>query len=70
MCDEEKVAEKLGPMGTNGPRRQLARGVLEDKINHVEQRLHALIALRNSIAWDALSSEVEESLWRYFSRRD
>ena len=68
MYDEKRSENTAGPTN-EGAMRQSARGVLEDKIDRAEQRLHALVALRNSIAWNALRPEDEESLWRYFSSR-
>ena len=69
MRDGEEAENTEGPMINEVAMRQSARGVLEDEIDRAEQRLHALVALRNSIAWNALRPEVEESLWRYFSSR-
>lgn len=69
MCNEERK-EKLGPTGTGSglATRQSAKGVLDDKIRHAEEYLNGLIALSQSIPWNVLRAEDEESLWRYFSR--
>ena len=74
MCDEEKAENTAGPMGTGTVEmrasRESARGVLNDKIKRAEERLVSLGILSKVIPWDLLQKEDEESLWRYFTRRN
>ena len=74
MCDEKKAEKTPGPMGAGTVEmrasRQSARGVLNDKIKCAEERLVSLGILSKVIPWDLLQKEDEESLWRYFTRRN
>lgn len=73
---DEKAAENtagtidhqslMGSPAAGKAMRQSAQGVLKDEINRAENHLNALNALLNVIPWNALRSEDEEALWRYF----
>ncbi len=67
----EEAEDTAGPMGTvRVGERQSAKGVLDDKIRRAEEYLNGLIVLSQSIPWNVLREEDEESLWRYFARRN
>ena len=70
MCNEE-AEDTAGPMDTvRVSERQSAKGVLGGKIRCAEEHLNGLIALSRAIPWGVLRPEDEESLWRYFTRRN
>ena len=46
--------------------RELARGVLQHKIDREQKRLEALEILMKVIPWNLLSKNDEEILWNHF----
>ena len=50
--------------------RDLAKRVLEQKIERKGKRVASLRVLLKVIPWELLSSEDEEALWNHFAFRD